>query len=290
MTVSPGDIKGLHKYEILLLKTLERLMKKYLWVPEENIRKSSRLSAAEMEYRLGQLMEKNMVKSSSVPYRGYQLTFSGYDALAVTSLVKNGTVTALGSLIGVGKESSVYEALGTGALVIKLHCIGQRSFQSARLNRGFMPEWSHFPWIFASTYSARQEFEALKALRKGGVNVPIPIAVNRNVIAMSYIAGVNLHQAVLEEPREVFDAIFVNIKKAYELGFIHNDLSEFNVMVDGDTVWIIDWPQWIEPTHQNADDILLRDISNISTYFAKKYNIVESPEKIRDMITGKTDA
>ena len=56
MTVSPGDIKGLHKYETLLLKTLERLMKKYLWVPEENIRKSSRLSASEMEYRLGQLM------------------------------------------------------------------------------------------------------------------------------------------------------------------------------------------------------------------------------------------
>ena len=117
--------------------------------------------------------------------------------------------------------------------------------------------------------------------------MPIPIAVNRNVIAMSYIAGVNLHQAVLEEPRAVFDGIFENIKKAYELGFIHNDLSEFNVMVDGDTVWIIDWPQWIEPTHQNADDILLRDISNITTYFAKKYNIVESPEKIRDMITGK---
>ncbi|MDD4127861.1 MAG: serine/threonine protein phosphatase, partial [Methanomicrobium sp.] len=274
------------KYETLILTTIEKLMKRYTWVPEDVLKKTSGLSLQETEYRLGHLMARDMVKSSSVPYKGYQLTFGGYDALSILSLVNKGTISALGCLIGVGKESTVYEALGTGVLVLKIHRVGQRSFQSVRLNRSFMPEWKHFPWIFASTYSARQEFEALKVLRKGGVNVPVPVAINRNVIAMTYIAGVNLNQAVLENPQDVFDGIFENIKKAYDLGFIHNDLSEYNVMVDGNEVWIIDWPQWTEVTHPNADDILRRDVTNITNYFSKKYGLSCTPEKVIEMVVG----
>lgn len=255
-------------------------------MPEDVLRKASGLSSQELEYRLGHLMGRDMVKSSSVPYKGYQLTFGGYDALAISSLVSKGTISALGSLIGVGKESAVYEALGTGILVLKIHRIGQRSFQSVRLNRSFMPEWKHFPWIFASTYSAKQEFEALKALRKGGVNVPVPVAINRNVIAMTYIAGLNLNQAVLENPQDVLEGILENIKKAYALGYIHNDLSEYNVMVDGNEVWIIDWPQWTELTHPNADEILKRDLKNITGYFSKKYGLSYTPKKVFEMVVG----
>ena len=286
MPVSPEDIQSLHKYELLILNTLERLMKRYTWVPEDVLKKACGLSLQETEYRLGHLMAKDMVKSSSVPYKGYQLVFNGYDALAISALVKKGTISALGCLIGVGKESAVYEALGTGVLVLKIHRIGQRSFQSVRINRGFMPEWKHFPWIFASTYSAKQEFEALKKLRKGGVNVPVPIAVNRNVVAMSFIAGPNLHQTVLEEPQEVFDSILQNVKSAYNLGFIHNDLSEFNVMIDEKEVWIIDWPQWIETSHPNANEILKRDIDNIVNYFSRKYNISCTSDEAFRMVVG----
>ncbi|MDD3407014.1 MAG: serine/threonine protein phosphatase [Methanomicrobium sp.] len=286
MPISPEDIKSLHKYETQLLKTLEKLMRRYTWVPDDVLRKASGLSLQEMEYRLGRLMDKDMVKSSSVPYKGYQLTFGGYDALSVSSLVSRGTISALGSLIGVGKESAVYEALGTGVLVLKIHRVGQRSFQSVRLNRSFMPEWKHFPWIFASMYSAKQEYDALKALRKGGVNVPVPVALNRNVIAMAYIAGLNLNQAVLQNPVDVFSGIIENIKKAYALGFIHNDLSEYNVMVDENEVWIIDWPQWTQTDHPNAGEILKRDLTNITTYFSRKYNLSYTPEQVIEMVVG----
>ncbi|MBP2134322.1 RIO kinase 2 [Methanomicrobium sp. W14] len=286
MPVSPEDIKNMHKYETLLLMTTEKLMRKYSWVPDDVLKKSSGLSAQETEFRLGHLMEKDMIKSSSVPYRGYQLTFTGYDALAVLSLVKKGTISALGCLIGVGKESTVYEALGTGVLALKIHRVGQRSFQSARLNRSFMPEWKHFPWIFASTYSARQEYEALKALRKGGVSVPVPVAINRNAIAMTYIAGRNIQQITLENPGEIFDTILENVKKAYALGYIHNDLSEYNVMFDEKEVWLIDWPQWTETSHPNAKDILMHDLENITGYFSRKYGIACTPEDAFKTVVG----
>ncbi|WOF15256.1 serine/threonine protein phosphatase [Methanoplanus sp. FWC-SCC4] len=286
MPVSADDIRSLHKYEIRILKGIERLMKRYQWVPEDKLREAADLSMSELNYRLGHLMAKNMVKSSTLPYQGYQLVFNGYDTLAVNALVKKGTVQALGCLLGVGKESAVYEALGVGVVVLKFHRIGQRSFQSVRLNRNYLPEWKHFPWIFASNESATREFEALKELHRGGVSVPVPVGINRNVVAMSFIAGVNLNQAVLENPDEVLDEILENMRIAYSLGYIHNDLSEFNVMVDNERVWIIDWPQWIDPSHENADEILKRDLYNIVNYFSKKYGISFTVEEALKRVVG----
>ncbi len=92
-----------------------------------------------------------MVRFNPVPYDGYALVFGGYDTLALTTLTRNGTISALGSKIGEGKESVVYEALGLGPVAIKFHRVGQRSFSSARLNRDYMPEEGHCPWLIAST-------------------------------------------------------------------------------------------------------------------------------------------
>jgi RIO-like serine/threonine protein kinase len=51
-----------------------------------------------------------MVRYNTVPYEGYALIFGGYDTLALRSLVKKGTIQALGPMIGEGKESVVYDA------------------------------------------------------------------------------------------------------------------------------------------------------------------------------------
>ncbi|MEA2033927.1 MAG: RIO1 family regulatory kinase/ATPase [Euryarchaeota archaeon] len=286
MSLSAEDVRSLHKYDIRILLALERLMKKYRWVPQDILKQSTALSLSELEYRLGHLMGLDMVKSSSVPYKGYQIVFAGYDALALHSLTKRGSVQALGSFLGIGKEALVYEALGMGLLALKFHRVGQRSFQSVRKNRGYMPEYKHFPWIFASVYSAKQEYDALKILYENGVSVPIPVDINRNVVVMSLIQGVNLNQCTLGNPEETLDLILDNVAKAYHLGFIHGDLSEFNVMVDEDCVWIIDWPQWIEPGHPNADNILMRDLRNIITYFERKYGIVYLPEDALSRVVG----
>ena len=161
MTISAEDIKNLHKYEIRILKALERMMRRYRWVPEDDLKAAVHLSDSELKFRLGNLIHKDLVRSDSVPYKGYALVFAGYDALALAALADKGSITALGAHIGVGKESEIYEALGFGVVVLKLHKIGQRSFNTVRTNREYMPEGGHCPWIFASAKSAEREFEAL---------------------------------------------------------------------------------------------------------------------------------
>jgi RIO kinase 2 len=214
-----------------------------------------------------------MVRFNPVPYDGYSLVFGGYDTLALLTLTRNGTITALGSRIGEGKESVVYEALGLGPVAIKFHRVGQRSFSSARLNREYMPEGGHCPWLIASQRSAEREFQALTALHPK-VRVPLPIGQNRHTVVMALINGPNLNHCRVEEPKEVLDEIINSTGIAYREGIIHADLSEYNILMEEGKCVIIDWPQWVETSHQNARSILERDIDNILTFFKRKYNVL----------------
>ena len=285
MPVPAEYVRSLHAYELRILLALERLMRRYRWVPLEVLKSSTRFSESELSYRLGRLMAMDMVRYEKTPYEGYALVFNGYDTLALHTLTRRGTVQALGTLIGVGKESEVYEAMGLGVVVLKFHRVGQRSFQSARVKRGYMPETGHCPWIFASSNSAKMEYDALKTLHPA-VSVPLPIDQNRHVVAMSFVPGVNLSRATLKEPRPILEEILDNIHEAYRLGIIHGDLSEFNVMVDEGQCWLIDWPQWVEIAHPNADEILSRDIENILQYFRRKYGIEYAFNEALDRVIG----
>ena len=272
MVVAAEHIRTLNKYEKSILNALERGMKRYAWVPLEQIKIATKLSESEVNYRLARLIEWGMVRFNPVPYDGYTLVFGGYDTLALMTLTRNGTISALGSKIGEGKESVVYEALGLGPVVIKFHRVGQRSFSSARLNRDYMPEEGHCPWLIASRRSAEREYQALIALHPK-VSVPLPIGQNRHTVVMALITGPNLNHCRVEEPEEVLDEILTNAGIAYHEGIIHADLSEYNILMEEGRCVIIDWPQWVGITHPNAASILERDIDNILTFFKRKYNV-----------------
>jgi RIO kinase 2 len=105
------------------------------------------------------------------------------------------------------------------------------------------------------------------------VKVPKPIYKNRHVIVMQYIKGKQLSDIIsLDEPEIFLVDILENMQKAYDAGIIHSDLSEYNILIDEETVvWIIDWPQYITSDHLNAEEILTRDIGNITYYFKRKH-------------------
>ncbi|HON81553.1 MAG TPA: RIO1 family regulatory kinase/ATPase [Methanoregulaceae archaeon] len=285
MGISADTIRGLHRYEIRILMILERLMRRYRWVPLDTLRRTIGLSESEVSYRLGRMMAMGLVRFDAVPYEGYSLIFQGYDALALISLSRKGTVQALGPLIGEGKEAVVYGGLGLSELALKFHHVGQRSFQSPRVKREYMPEEGHCPWIFASRLSAEREFEALRTLHPA-VSVPLPVDINRHTVVMEYIPGATLNRCTLESPKEVLSEILENVRLAYGNGIIHADLSEFNVMHDGSRVYLIDWPQWVGIDHPNAAELLVRDIGNITRYFTRRYGTDVPADEALGEVTG----
>lgn len=285
MSISADQIRDLHRYEIRILGALERLMRRYRWVPLDVLKKNLGLSESEIAYRLGRLMEMGMVRYDAVPYDGYALVFGGYDALALISLSRKGVVSALGVPIGEGKESIVYEALGLGPVALKFHHVGQRSFQSVRVTREYMPDEGHCPWIFASRFSAEREFEALTRLHPK-TRVPLPVSINRHVIVMEFIHGVTINRCKLQDPENVLDQILEETGSAYRAGVIHADLSEYNVMIDDDQVYLIDWPQWVDMEHPNSSDLLERDLENITNYFRRKYHLEVPIQDAIRRVTG----
>jgi RIO kinase 2 len=285
MPISAEAVRNLQEKDLRVLHALERLMKRYQWVPLEILGRAAELGEKETNYRLTRLLSLGMAKYEKVPYEGYSLVFLGYDALALDALAAKDTVKALGPFIGEGKESVVYEGLGVGRLVLKFHRVGQRSFQSARVKRGYMPEEGHVPWLFASALSAEREFLALQKLHPK-VPVPIPVERNRHIVVMSFVSGVNLSRCTPEDPPAMLDSILRHVKEAYRLGVIHGDLSEFNVMVDGDRCILIDWPQWVETDHPNAGETLERDLRIILGYFARKFGIEEPLDRAISEVTG----
>lgn len=260
-------------------------MGRYDWVPLEELIKNTKLSASEVDYRVRRLVDWGMIKFTQVPYPGYALIYNGYDTLAVQHLTKKGTISSLGTLVGEGKEALVYEAMGIGPVILKFHRVGQRSFKTVQRARGFLPDKGHCPWIFASHLSAEQEYIALSTLHKS-LSVPVPFLMNRNVVAMSLIAGATLNVITLDDPDDFFQKILTQISEAYRMGFIHGDLSEYNIMTEGEYPVIIDWPQWIPPTHPNAEEILDHDIRTVCQFFQRKYQIRSDPDELRRKVIG----
>jgi RIO kinase 2 len=285
MPISAEAVRNLRENDLRVLHALERLMKRYRWVPLEALRKGAELGEKETSYRLTRLLALGMAKYEKVPYDGYSLVFSGYDALALEALSRRGTVSSLGPFIGEGKESVVYEGLGVGRLVLKFHRVGQRSFQAARVKRGYMPGEGHVPWLFASALSAEREFLALKTLHPK-VRVPLPVERNRHVVVMSFLSGTNLSRCTPEDPPAMLEAVLHQVREAYRLGVIHGDLSEFNVMVDGDRPFLIDWPQWVETGHPNAGETLERDLRILLSHFARKYGMEYSLDRALAEVTS----
>jgi len=285
MPLSAEVIRSLQPYDIRVMLALERLMRRFEWVPIDDLKGATRFNESELNYRLGRLMARDLVRFDAVPYRGYALIFNGLDSLALHSLSNKGTLQSLGCLIGEGKESRVYEGLALAPVAIKLHHVGQRSFHSVRLNRDYLPERTHCPWIFASRLSAEREYEALTRLH-GTVPVPTPIAIDRHAIVMDLIGGTTLNRAPVDEPEPVLDRILECVRDAYRCGVIHNDLSEFNVMLDEGRVVLIDWPQWIEPDHPNWERTLRNDLSNVLAFFARKYRLVRELDWAVEYVVG----
>lgn len=285
MAISAENIRTLHKFEVRALKALERLMERYEWVPADTLRHETRLSGDELRFRTGKLLSLNMIRFNTVPEDAYALIYGGYDALALMSLTRAGTVHALGSLVGEGKESVVYEALGLTPVVLKFHHVGQRSFQAVSRNRDYGQADGHRTRLHLSRVSAAREYEALRTLHPD-VHVPLPVATNRHVIVMERVEGATLNRCRVEEPRDLLTAILADIGKAYRKGIIHSDLSEFNVMAGPDGFRIIDWPQWVSRDHPNSDALLTRDVATIVRYFCRKYRVRYDEEDALACVKG----
>ena len=267
-----AEMADLDAEDFHLLSGVEHGMRFSRWVNREKLPEFSRLTAEEVDYRLDRMLDLEFLERKTIQYEGVQLTFAGYDALALHTFAERETVDGFGAPLGVGKESDVYEVQYYRPMALKFHREGYTQFREVHRGRDYTSDKEHTSWQYTARKAAEREYDALETLYPD-VNVPRPVDQNRHAIVMEKMTGTELSKAKLEPEQAsgVLDLILREVAAAYDAGYVHADVSEYNVFVSEDGIVLFDWPQATPTDHENARELLDRDVANIVGYFQRKY-------------------
>ncbi|RQD88969.1 serine/threonine protein kinase, partial [Methanosalsum natronophilum] len=120
-------------------------------------------------------------------------------------------------------------------------------------------------------------------------DVPRPIDHNRHAIVMELVDGKPLFKTKLTNPENILNIILSQIKRLHQMGIIHSDISEYNIFLSEKGIKIIDWPQYVTCDHPHAFELLERDVSNILTYFSRKYKIKTNLKDLINYIVNENN-
>jgi RIO kinase 1 len=198
---------------------------------------------------------------------------------ALYKLVQDGAIKAFGGPLSTGKEANVYEALGGDdvEVAVKIYRINASDFRDMREYLVGDPRFEEVRGDKKAVVLAwvRKEYANLKRAQKAGVRVPDPIAVERNVLVMEYIGtetgrAKRLNEVHVENPETAFEVVREYMRRLYDAGLVHGDLSEYNVVFHEGQLVIIDLGQAVTIHHPNSREFLERDCRNVANFFARQ--------------------
>ncbi|KAF3790107.1 Serine/threonine-protein kinase [Nymphaea thermarum] len=284
MKLDVNVLRYLSKDDFRVLTAVEMGMRNHEIVPAELIDRIASLKHGGTYKVLRNLLKNKLVHHDSSKYDGFRLTYLGYDFLAIKALVNRGVFAAVGRQIGVGKESDIFEVQTEDGkvLAIKLHRLGRVSFRAVKSKRDYLLHRSSYNWLYLSRLAAFKEFAFMKALQKHDFPVPEAVDCNRHCVVMSLVSGYPLVQVKqLQNPENVFETIVGLVVRLAEHGLIHCDFNEFNIMIDdNEKVTMIDFPQMVSVSHENAQMYFDRDVDCIHKFFSKRFHL--SLEEMED--------
>lgn len=282
-------LKTLKDEEWRTLAGLERTTAGYGTPDLGRLSRTSRLPLDRVKFATDELERKGLASRRG---QGYVLTREGVEVMALKDYVKKDLIFALGAIIAKGKESDVYEALTEEGTVyaLKLYKIGRISFTSIRKKR--VRESAEFrSWMTANYDAAKREYHALRKLEGLGPTFPKAVGYSRSTVLLQELSGVRLSQRPqLGDPKRALRTIVESMRTAYvNAGLVNADLSEYNILTDGASIWLIDWPQAVGSGHPNSPELLLHDVKAVTTFFGRAYNEKWDANGVFQYVSGQTE-
>lgn len=262
--------RKLGKHSWSIMDAIFKNLWDYKYVPLNIIAEDARISEEKARAILRQLSDESLVLNRQTDYEGSTFTFYGLSIYSLHRMVRRGVVSAIAKLMGEGKESMVFNCYSEkfGECVIKFHKLGHASFKKVRDKR----KYGELHFSVLAIRSAKNEFKTLKKLQ--GLAVPEVYAWEGNAVMMQLIDAKELYRVKVENPAELLEMIVDEVRRFYRRGIVHGDLSQYNILVNNEGFWIIDFPQSVGVENEkNWKELLVRDVSNILNYFYKSYRI-----------------
>jgi len=236
----------------------------------------------------------------------------GWLADALREFVEDGVLTDVLYAVGGGKEANVYccrggpavegrlvaakvyrphkfrelhhDAIyrqGRGLLDLQGHRDRRNRRSDAAVRKGSKrgKELVHVSWVM-------HEYAVLEQLWEIGGSVPEPIASSRNAVLMEFFGDEHGAAPTLDRVRPdpeqapgLLAEALRNVELLIRLGWVHGDLSPYNLMLWEGRLALIDLPQ-VASLYGNPDavDLLLRDIERVARFFDRSAD----PRRIAD--------
>jgi RIO kinase 1 len=187
--------------------------------------------------------------------------------------IEGGLADEVVTIIGTGKEADVYLALWKGAplalKVYRLHRTAQRKNSEIGYSQDRMGAL------------AGKEFTTLQKAYQAGVPVPTPARRADNMFTMRFIGesakAPQLKDVELEDPSSVTSQALAIVNGLFRASIVHGDLSEYNLLMAGDRLFVIDFLQSIDFSSkvnrhillEKAKPLLMRDLQNLGRFFGR---------------------
>ena len=217
-----------------------------------------------------------------------------------------------------GKEATVYTCTGhlsTGRALIAAKVYRQRSQRSSKnasdyyQGRGLLDEEgnsvrqdgrrsgkpvrqnSKRGKAALQTSWLMHEYTLLEALHNQGGDVPQPIASGDNAVLMEFVGDENgpapsLNDVEIpqDQAQTLFDRVLFNVELLLGMGWVHGDLSAYNMLYHGGRIVLIDFPQVTDCNNNpRARGIFERDIERIAQYFERSGLVIDAPRLAKEL-------
>lgn len=193
------------------------------------------------------------------------LVFDRRSLDVLARIIKKGIIDRLVGKISEGKEASVFIATKDNIYrAVKIYKPETSRFFNSRHRYAKGRDDVEF----AISY-ARKEYKNMEKLYNI-INIPEPIYYERNIIIMEFLGKDGIPYPQLYKVKDVdpgwFDEIIEMVKKMYKSGYVHGDLSSYNILI-GEKIYFIDLSQTTSIDDPKAKELLQRDLNNIGRFF-----------------------
>ena len=117
----------------------------------------------------------------------------------------------------------------------------------------------------------------------------LPIFLN-NVLLEEFIGNnkpaFKIKDYLPRAKKAFFEKIISGVKKMYNAGMVHADLSQFNILIHNFNPVFIDFSQGTVTQNNHAKELLERDIKNVVNFFNKRGLKIDKT-KVKKEIIGK---
>lgn len=173
--------------------------------------------------------------------------------------------------------AKVYKAVNDRTFKAKAAYTEGRKVRNSRQARAMEKSTSRYGMREREAEWQNKEVEALYLLSEAGVRVPKPYEFYEGVLLLQMIVDaegnaaprLNDVQLTPEEAKTHHATLMAEVVRMMSVGIVHGDLSAFNVLVAHDGLVIIDLPQAVQATANNAFHFLERDLQQLGSYFGR---------------------